>query len=109
VRASLQARSVFGRAWALRRAYYDLALADAPVTAPQNDRLPAWHEVDVAFGRDLRVGSWRTRVSLSVLNALARANAIDAWLVPDDATVAPAQLARRAIGRQWLLGVELGR
>lgn len=109
VRLSLQARSVYGRAWALRRAYYDLALDGLPVATPQDDRLPAWHDVDVALARDLRVGDWRTRVSLSALNVLGRANALDAWLVPAGNTSPSAQLARRSIGRQWLLGVELAR
>ena len=109
VRLSLQARSVYGRAWALRRAYYDLALAGLPVATPQDDRLPAWHDVDIALARDVRVGAWMSRVSLSALNVLARANALDAWIVPVGGTNASSQHTRRSIGRQWLLGIELSR
>ena len=109
VQLSLQARSVHGRAWALRRAYYDLALAGAPVTTPQDNLLPAWQEVDLALGRRVRLGAWQANVSLSALNVIARANALDAWLVPVNAVDPPETVMRRSIGRQLLLGVELAR
>lgn len=108
-RLSVQARSVLGRAWAFRRAYYDLALSGLPVDAPGDDRLPAWHEVDASIARDLRIGAWRARASLSALNVLARANVLDTWLVPALESGAHARMSRRALGRQLLLGVELAR
>jgi hypothetical protein len=103
VALSLQSRHVWGRAWALRRAYYDLALEGLAVNAPGSDALPAWHEVDVALSRALRIGSTRTVLSLSALNVLGRSNAIDQWLVPDVSSNTVTRESRTAVGRQLLL------
>lgn len=103
VALSLQSRSVWGRAWALRRAYYDLALDGLPVDAPGRDALPAWHEVDVAFARPLRIGSARTTLSVSALNLLGRMNVMDQWLVPASNVTDVTRLSRTAVGRQLLV------
>jgi hypothetical protein len=103
VALSLQSRSVWGRAWALRRAYYDLALDGLPVNAPGGDALPAWHEVDVAVAREVRIGSARTVWSVSALNALGRANVMDQWLVPALNTAGNTRVSRTGVGRQLLV------
>jgi len=103
VALSLQSRHVWGRAWALRRAYYDLALDGLPVTSPGRDALPAWHEVDVAVARPLRIGNARMVWSLSALNALGRANVMDQWLVPATSATDLTRVSRTAIGRQLLV------
>jgi hypothetical protein len=109
VSVSMQSRSVWGRAWALRRAYYDLALDGLPVDAPDADRLPAWHEVDLALGRTFRVAGAQAELSVSALNLLARANVIDAWLVPDTEGAAFTRAPRIGIGRQLLFTVRVRR
>lgn len=103
VALSLQSRHVWGRAWALRRAYYDLALDGLPVNAPGDDALPAWHEVDVALARPLRIGNARTVVSLTALNALGRMNVMDQWLVPAITATDATRVSRNAVGRQLLV------
>ncbi len=107
VELSLQSRHVWGRTWALRRAYYDLAIDGLPVNTPGNDALPAWHEVDVAFARALRIGSARTVLSLSALNVLGRLNTIDQWLVPGFTDNSVARESRTAVGRQLLLTMRI--
>jgi hypothetical protein len=99
---SMQSRSAWGRAWALRRAYYDLALAELPVTSPGNDRLPAWHETDVALARTFPIGGAHAALSLSALNLFARANVIDAWLVPSSESASFSRAPRIGVGRQLL-------
>lgn len=103
VALSLQSRHVWGRAWALRRAYYDLALDGLPVSAPGRDALPAWHEVDIAFARPLRIGSARTTLSVSALNLLGRMNVMDQWLVPASNVTDVTRQSRTAVGRQLLV------
>ncbi len=106
-----QSRSVFGRGWALRRAYYDLAVDGLPVSAPGNDRLPTLHEVDVGLAQDIQVGRVRTAVQLTILNAFARANVVDRWIVSDSHNVTDnttfGTIARNGIGRQFILGLQL--
>jgi hypothetical protein len=107
VALSVQSRHVYGRAWALRRAYYDLALEGLPVDAPGRDGLPAWHEVDVAIARSLRVGNARTVLSVSALNVLGRANVLDQWWVPADNAADDSRLSRTAVGRQLLVAMRV--
>jgi len=104
---SMQSRHVYGRAWALRRAYYDLALDGVPVSAPGDDRLPAWHEVDVALARPLRLGNANAVLSFSALNALGRGNVMDQWLVPDVAGSGNARVSRTSVGRQLLVTMRM--
>ena len=106
---SMQSRHVYGRAWALRRAYYDLALDGLPVQAPGADALPAWHEVDVALARTVRVAGTTASLSLSVLNALGQMNVLDAWLVPSAVDGVRDRLDRRGVGRQLLLAARISR
>jgi hypothetical protein len=106
---SMQSRHVYGRAWALRRAYYDLALDGLPVQAPGADALPAWHEVDVALARTVRVAGTTASLSLSVLNALGQSNVLDAWLVPASVEGVRDRLDRRGVGRQLLLAARISR
>ncbi len=103
VALSLQSRHVWGRAWALRRAYYDLALDGLPVDAPGRDALPVWHEVDVALARSVRIGNARTVVSVSALNALGQQNVMDEWLVPSSNVTNITRAPRYAVGRQFMV------
>jgi hypothetical protein len=109
VALATQSRSVWGRAWALRRAYYDLALPGLPVTTPEADALPAWHEVDLALTRAFAVAGAHAELSLSALNVLGRANELDAWLLPAAAGGPPTRAPRLGVGRQLLLAASVRR
>ncbi len=115
---SATARSVFGRRWGLRRAYYDLALPGLPVGNPGADRLPATHEVDLGASQALRVASLDVALQLTVLNAFNRANVLDQWLDPvpgtttgggDSGTGTNGFVAspRAGVGRQLLFTVRM--
>ena len=101
-------RSVWGRSWGYRRAYYDLSLAELPVRDPGADRLPALHELDLGGSYALRVGTLDLAVQLTVLNALDRRNVFDQWLDPVDASGRVKFVQSRTtqvVGRQLLLTI----
>jgi hypothetical protein len=112
VELSAQTRSVWGRAWALRRSYYDLTIDGLPVNDPGDDQLPLWQEVDLGASYDLAVRGIGAAVHASVLNAFGRANVLDRWLDPAPSTSGGApytSVSRAAIGRQFVISVRLQR
>ncbi len=102
-----QWESVWGRAWALRRIYYDYvgpagALERASLDAPGTDRLAPYHRLDLGLQGER---SWRgvtVGLQLTLANALGRANPFDASLRAPDAP--RPRLSRTLPGRR-LVGV----
>ncbi len=70
-----ESRTVWGRSWALRRAYYDFlpfASDGPPVGAPGDDRLPTLHQLDLGISWLGRVGSVLTEVRVQGVNLAGR-------------------------------------
>jgi len=111
--ASVRARGVWGRTWALRQAYYDLLAPGAlgaglPIGLPGDDRLPALLETDVGATWRVRVGGTRLEIGAALLNAFNRQNIADYWLrrseLPTGSRVAT-RIARPLLGRQPMITV----
>jgi hypothetical protein len=102
-----QWEGVWGRAWALRRIYYDYvgpagALERPSIEAPGTDRLAPYHRLDLGLQGER---SWRgvtVGLQLTLANALGRANSFDASLrAPDD----PRPRLLRTLPGRRLVGV----
>jgi len=106
---------IWGRAWGLRRAYYDfLTLHDfggPTLGAPEDDGLPALLQVDVGLGWEGRVGDARIGVNLELRNVLDHDNVLDRSLrrrsAPGQDAYVP--VPRLLPGFTPLLMVRLGR
>ena len=101
---------VWGRAWAYRRAYYDVlpAAGSAPVAArPEDDRLPPRLALDVGLAYTRRLGgARRVEVAADVANVLDRRDVLDWSLRPGpDGALAP--VTRRLPGAQPSLRVRV--
>lgn len=86
VAAEVESRSVWGRTWGLRRAYYDfLALHQSasglPIGRPEEDRLPALHQVDLGLSWLGEVAGSLAEVRAEVRNALFGRQVLDYSLV----------------------------
>ncbi|MGB3543926.1 MAG: hypothetical protein WBA11_13480, partial [Rubrivirga sp.] len=84
-----RALGVWGRSWALRRAYYDVigaqrsTLDSFSLSAPQNDQLAPSLMLDVGAAYTARLGTGqRLEVALDVTNVLDRPNVLDWSLRP---------------------------
>jgi len=80
--ASVRARSVIGRPWALRQVYYDLfgaapSSAGLPIEMPGNMLRPAIVDVDLGATWRQRVARADMEIGASVINAINRANVLD--------------------------------
>lgn len=83
-------KSVYGRAWGFRQAYYDYLWVMGIRTiggqynfgTPENDRLPAFHQLDLSVRYRPTIGSLRVDVHLDLINVLNRRNVIDWSLKP---------------------------
>jgi hypothetical protein len=80
--ASVRARSVIGRPWALRQVYYDLfgaapSSAGLPIEMPGNMLRPAIVDVDLGATWRQRVAGANMEIGASVINAINRANVLD--------------------------------
>jgi hypothetical protein len=80
--ASVRARSVIGRPWALRQVYYDLfgaspTSAGLPIAMPGRMLRPAIVDVDVGATWRQRVGGADVELGASITNAINRANVLD--------------------------------
>ncbi|MCH8496054.1 MAG: TonB-dependent receptor [Balneolales bacterium] len=80
---------VYGRNWGYRQAYYDFMMMHERhtyggfnVTRPEDDTLPAFHQVDVGVHFDQRIGSSTMRLKLDFINVLNRRNVLDNSIVP---------------------------
>ena len=87
-----RALGVWGRSWALRRAYYDVVGAGADAVGgvaldrPGDDRLPPLLTLDLGAAWALPLGDGRRlELAADVANALGRRNALDWSLRPDGA------------------------
>ena len=102
-----RALGVWGRSWALRRAYYDVLPAQGtssigafPLDRPQADRLPPLLVLDlgVAYTYEL-ARARRIELAVDVANALDRSNALD-WSLRPDGDGAPQAVTRTLSGAQ---------
>lgn len=83
-------KSVYGRAWGFRQAYYDYLWVKGTRTiggqfqfgTPEDDRLPAFHQLDLSLRFRPLLGSFRVDVHLDLINVLNRHNVIDWSLKP---------------------------
>ena len=83
-------KSVYGRAWGFRQAYYDYLWVKGIRTiggqfdfgSPEDDRLPAFHQLDLSLRYRPSLGSLRVDVHLDLINVLNRRNVIDWSLKP---------------------------
>jgi hypothetical protein len=111
-------RSVWGRTWALRRAYYDFLapgspgqVADGPtIGRPGGDTLPASHDVDVGLRWTGLLSGFRAVLHVDVRNVLHRQNVLDysLWRTSSSGGTEYARLPRTLPGRSLLLSVRLG-
>ena len=81
---------VWGRSWALRRAYYDVlpavgtsALGAFGLGAPGSDRLAPLVTLDLGLAWTTSLAGARTELAVDVANALGRRNVLDWSLRPD--------------------------
>ncbi|MGM0737856.1 MAG: carboxypeptidase-like regulatory domain-containing protein [Bacteroidota bacterium] len=87
-------KSVYGRAWGFRQAYYDYLWVTGTRTiggqfdfgTPEDDRLPAFHQLDLSLRYRPSLGSLRVDVHLDLINVLNRRNVIDWSLKPAGTT-----------------------
>ncbi len=83
-------KSVYGRAWGFRQAYYDYLFVKGIRTiggqydfdSPQDDRLSAFHQLDLSVRYRPSFGPVRMDVHLDLINVLNRRNVIDWSLKP---------------------------
>ena len=88
---------IWGRSWALRRAYYDIlpvrghsAAGTVAFDRPEDDRLGPLLTLDLGLAATLAPGGVRTEIALDVANALDRRNVLD-WSLRPAAAPAPAE------------------
>jgi len=96
-------QSILGRKWGFRKAYYDFLVPHNFNTAgnhdfltPDNDRLGAYHQLDLAFIYQLSRNVLNAEIRLNFINLLDRGNTLDQYLVPDrEATVSSNDISNR--------------
>jgi|GEM_PF-436707 len=109
----LRARTlaVWGRAWAYRRAYYDVlpayGAAGVPLDAPDADRLPPLWTTDLGLAYTRAVGPSRVELAFDVTNVLARRDVLD-WSLRPDGEGGLTPVTRRLPGRQPSLRLRVG-
>lgn len=84
-----ESRTVWGRTWALRRAYYDvLALHEAgaglPIGLPGEDRLPTLHQLDLGLSWLGHLGDVLTEFRAEVRNAQWERQVLDYSLIQQE-------------------------
>lgn len=106
---------IWGRRWALRRAYYDYValhpasayLATYAAEDPGSDALPPYLRLDAGLTYRRQVGGVDVQIRAAVLNVLDRANVYDRTLErTEDGRLIP--LPRTLPGRQPALFVRIG-
>lgn len=85
----VQWKSIWGRSWGFRKAYYDyLALTEPAYSGkhtfdnPSADKLPAFHQLDAGASYKREVGSTSIQFRLDLFNLLNHQNIINWWLSP---------------------------
>lgn len=88
----LQWKSIWGRSWGFRKAYYDyLAIADAPILQdhdfenPSGDQLPAYHQLNAGVSYNLKLKKGTLQMRMDVFNLLDHSNVMNWWLYPSAA------------------------
>ena len=88
-------QSIWGRAWAFRRAYYDyLSVAHSThqfgmfdFGSPSNDLLSPYHQLDIGLNYRLKLPSLNLLLGVNLINALDRKNELEKRVInglPDD-------------------------
>ena len=79
-----QWQRVAGRTWAFRQSYYNFLMMhnvhtvqQFDLTSPENDRLPAFDQIDVSFIYKQVLGFSHVEARLDLMNVLSRRNSID--------------------------------
>ncbi len=111
VRATASWRGVWGRSWALRRAYYDFLAQTRPDVAigrfrldrPGTQRLETYTRLDLGVTAGREIGALGVELRLAAMNVLDRANQFD-WAL-DTSGPRPVPLPRTLPGRR--LSVEM--
>lgn len=106
-------RSVWGRTWGLRRAYYDYIahreydglFADLDLSDPSDSVLPPLHQLDVGGSYLMSLGRARVRARLSVAGVLDRRNVYDWSFGTDDGSAS--RVGRLLPGRHLTFGLRL--
>ncbi|MES3631017.1 MAG: carboxypeptidase-like regulatory domain-containing protein [Longimonas sp.] len=87
-------QGIWGRSWALRRAYYDYtphtyaaqSRIGADLTRPGRQQLAPFSRVDLGLQAERRIAGVTVEAQLNVVNVLDRANAFD-WSLGSDGSV----------------------
>lgn len=108
-----EARGVWGRTWALRRAYYDyVALTDPadalPIGLPGDDPLPTLYTLDVGVSWLGRLGGSLTELRAEVRNAQPERQVLDYSLVEDDPGTGFRRRSRLLPGPALLFSARIG-
>lgn len=85
----MQWKSIWGRSWGFRKAYYDYLelyntqnLGDFNFNNPSEDQLSAFHQLDVGISYKLSFDKTDLRFQLHIFNLLDHTNVINWWLSP---------------------------
>ncbi len=85
----LQWKSIWGRSWAFRKAYYDYLsiystqnFGDYSFNDPSGDRLTPFHQLDAGLSYKLSLKKTDLQFRLHVFNVLDHSNVINWWLSP---------------------------
>ncbi|MFH5831057.1 carboxypeptidase-like regulatory domain-containing protein [Halalkalibaculum sp. DA384] len=87
---TLRWKSIWGRSWAFKRAYYDYltihqnqtGFGSHSVTSPSDDILPPYHQLDLSISYGRGLGDRRIRVRADFINLLDRHNTLEKQIVP---------------------------
>lgn len=84
-----QWKSIWGRSWGFRKAYYDYLALTEPAHSgkhsfenPSADKLPAFHQLDAGASYKKKLGSTSIQFRLDLFNLLNHNNVINWWLTP---------------------------
>ncbi len=116
--ATVRWRSIWGRSWGFRRAYYDFLGSDPTQSAvygafdfrdPDRHRLPVFSQLDLGAAYTQRFGPAAVQLRLDLLNATGRRNVADRSLlqVLQGPEVAFEPAARRLMPRTFSMALRL--
>ncbi|MDG5766767.1 TonB-dependent receptor [Balneolales bacterium ANBcel1] len=105
-------KSVLGRAWGFRKAYYDYLhvsgvqrFARHTLSRPEDDRLSAFHQLDLSLLYRPSIGSVDLDLRLDLINVLNRRNVLDWSLSPEFGGTGP-EVAGSASQDYGIIGYE---
>ncbi|MDR8390361.1 TonB-dependent receptor [Aliifodinibius sp. S!AR15-10] len=87
-------QSIWGRAWAFKRAYYDYLtihqnqskFGPYNVTSPSDDTLSPFHQLDLGLSYGHSFGESSMRIQVDLINLLNRKNVLENQIVPQPTT-----------------------